>query len=423
MHICFVTKNDDISRMGTNDYGHILPTARQLAKLGHKIRIITWKPPTLEESFYEEENIIVDFIGVGHFKSVQEFPDLALKQIQNIQQQDPIDIVHSLDTKFKSLKKVFPKKPFALSYGVECTSMMDVFAKFSNTYADDFSALTSMIYASFWFLKKFFTEDYQLLSQADGILVTSPRQTLALDRYYLYATTRTYQIPLSLASGYFPKKEKSEKLMTKLGLESNSQVVISRDSFHDLKQTEFLLHAFEKVAIKKPRAKLLIIGDGTHFKAAERISLELALGNRVIFLGKLSKKTYLDYVNLGDIFIQLSGHTSGLGIALLEAMSQEKIVIGSEFSPISNFITDRVNGLLIRPGESESLTNYIIDIFENPNSYLEFGRQARTKVIETLDRKKLAQSTALAFESMIARNHKGFLRKLRRSECSPTINT
>lgn len=408
MHICFVTKNDDISRIGLNDYGHILPTARQLAKLGHSIRIITWKPQGADHASVSEDNIQVDFLGVGHFKSIQEFPDLALQKIQEVHNEKPLDIVHSLDTKFKSFKKYFPKKPFALSFGVECTSMMDVFARFSDTYASGLTALTSMLSASTWFLKRFFFEDYKLLQQADGILVTSPKQTLALDRYYLYATTRTYQIPLSLASGYFPKKEKNEKLMEKLKLGPNSQVVVARDSFHDIRQTEFLLNAFEQVAIKKPRARMLIIGDGTHFKAAERICLELALDGRVTFLGKISKKTYLEYINLGDVFIQLSGHTSGLGIALLEAMSQEKVVIGSEFSPISSFITDKVNGLLIRPGESESLTNYIIDIFENASSYAEFGRQARAKVIETLDRKKLAKNTAAAFESIIKRRQRKF---------------
>ncbi len=408
MHICFVTKNNDISKVGLNDYGQILPTARQLAHLGHKIRILTWKPQSSESPIYEEDHIQVDFLGVGHYRSIQEFPDLALKKIAEIQKTDPIDIVHSFDTKFKGFKKTFPKKPFALSFGVECTSMMDVFNKFSNAYASDLTALFSTITSSVWFLKKYFFEDYSMLKQADGILVTSPRQTLALDRYYLYASTRTYQIPLSLASGYFPKKEKNEKLMSKLSLDPNSQIVIARDSFHDFKQTEFLLYAFEQVAIKKPRTKLLIIGDGPHFKKAERTCLELALDNRVLFLGKLNKKVYMDYINLGDIFIHLSGHTSGLGVALLEAMSQEKIVIGSEFSPISNFITDHENGLLIRPGESEHLIKLIIDIFENPQNYQEFGRQARAKVIETLDRKKLALTTAHAFENIIKQKQKAF---------------
>ena len=100
MHICFVTKNDDISRIGLNDYGHILPTARQLAKLGHQIRIITWKPQGADHASISEENIDVDFLGVGHFKSIQEFPDLALQKILEIHKTKPLDIVHSLDTKF-----------------------------------------------------------------------------------------------------------------------------------------------------------------------------------------------------------------------------------------------------------------------------------------------------------------------------------
>lgn len=415
MHICFVTKNDDISRSSLNDYGHILPTARHLAKLGHKIRILTWKPQGFENNFYEEENIYINFLGVGHFYSVQEFPDLTLKKILEIHQEDPFDIVHSLDTGFKNLKKYFPKKTFALSYGVECTSMMDVFAKFSKTYGTDVPSLLSLFSATSWFLKKFFLEDHKLLMQADGVFVTSPKQALALERYYLFPITRTHQIPLSLASGYFPKREKNEKLMTQLSLPTNAQIVVARDSFHDLKQTEFLLRAFEKVAVKKARVRLLIIGDGTYFKEAERLCLELALDSRVTFLGKINKKIYLDYINLGDIFIQLSEYTSGLGISLLEAMSQEKIVIGSEFSPISNFISDRVNGLLIRPGESELLTNYIMDIFDSPQDYVEFGKQAREKVIETLNRKTLAQNTAQAFEKIIKHPRKKIDKRLTHS--------
>lgn len=410
MHICFVTKNNDISKTSFEDYGQILPTARHLARLGHTIQIITWKAQIPDKSTYEEEHIVVHFLAVGQFRSIQEFPDLTLKKLEEIQKKQPIDIVHSFDTPFKNFKKVFPKKPFALSFGVECTSMMDVFNKFSNSHTSDLSALLSVITSSLWFLKKYFLEDYFLLKQADGILVSSPRQTLALDRYYLYAMTRTYQIPLSLASGFFPKKEKNLKLMEKLSLDPNSQIVIARDSFHDFKQTEFLLYAFSKVAIKKPRSKLLIIGDGPEFKKAERTCIELALDNRVLFLGKLSKKVYMDYINLGDIFIHLSGHTSGLGVALLEAMSQEKIVIGSEFSPISNFITDHENGLLIRPGESDTLVKLIIDILENPQKFQEFGRQARAKVIETLDRKKLALTTSHAFENIVRLKQKSFWR-------------
>lgn len=399
MHICLVSKSNEISKQNITEYGHLLSTSRHLVKLGHKITIINWKS-SLSEKTYEEDSIKIYFLGVGHYKSVQEFPEMAMNLILEISEEIPIDVVHSFDTSFKNFRQKTKKKKIALSYGVECTSMMSVFSKFAETYTSDLKALSKLVKTSSWFLRKYFFEDYKLLKQADAIFVTSPKQALALERYYLYPSLHTYQIPLSLALGYFPIKQKKTEIMQELDLDYNSQIIVARDDFQDLSESKFLLEAFEKVAIRKPRAKLLVIGDGPEFKKAELACLQLALDSKVIFLGKITKKKYLDYVNLGDIFIQLTARSSGLGVSLLEAMSQEKIVIGSAFSPIANFITHDLNGFLIRPGEKEALTNMIIDIFEKPKKHKDLGLEARKKIIETLDRKSLALSAANAFQEI-----------------------
>lgn len=90
-----------------------------------------------------------------------------------------------------------------------------------------------------------------------------------------------------------------------------------------------------------------------------------------------------------------------MGQSLFEAMAQEKIVIGSEFSPISYFIEDRQDGYLIRPGEKEKLTQLIIKGFEKAEETLALGQNARSKIIQNFDRKALASHACLAFYQII----------------------
>lgn len=401
MHICFVTKSAPTTT-GPNEQGHILPMARQIIRLGHKVTILTWKTNLTDEEKYSEENIDVLFLGVGHYKTIKEFPKIASEKIFELHAKHPIDIVHSMDTPLDLINKSHRRRPFALSYGVETTSMMEVFTKFSKTYSPDWASWSALASSSAWFVKKYFFEDYKILKQADGIFVASPKQSIALDRYYLYPSLRTYQIPLGLATGFFPKKDKSKELMESLSLDYKSQVVVARNDMEDLSEMIFLLDAFERVAIKKTRAHLIIIGDGPYLKLAERHSLNLALADRVHFVGQLPRKKYVDYIALGDIFIQLNARTSGVGQSLFEAMAQEKVVIGSEFSPISYFIEDQKEGYLIRPGEKEKLTHLIIRIFERTDEFKEIGQNARSKIIENFDRKTLAANTCQAFQKIIA---------------------
>lgn len=400
LHICLVTKNAP-ANTGPSEQGHILPMARQFTKLGHKVTILTWKSTQLEQEVYNEDLLTLLFLGEGHYKSIKDFPEIAAEKINSLNSEQTIDIVHSLDTPFAQPQKLFKNRNFALSYGVEVTSMTEVFSKFVKTYSGDFSALKNMLSGTMLFLRQFLLKDYRLLRTADGVFVTSPKQSIALDRYYLYPSLRTYQVPISLATGFFSKKEKDPELLNSLGLDYKSQVIVARHDMEDIGEISFLLNVFEKVAVKKPRTHLLIIGDGPFMKEAEKRSLELALAGRVHFLGQLPRKQYVNYIALGDIFIQLDARTSGMGQSLFEAMAQEKIVIGSEFSPISYFIEDRKQGYLIRPGEKEKLTQLIIKSFEKADETLALGQNARTKIIQNFDRKALAAHACQAFYQII----------------------
>jgi glycosyltransferase involved in cell wall biosynthesis len=55
---------------------------------------------------------------------------------------------------------------------------------------------------------------------------------------------------------------------------------------------------------------------------------------------------------------------------MVEAMAQKKIIIGSEMSPTSDLIADGKDGFLIRPADSDYLSQLLLNIFFRRNTFI-----------------------------------------------------
>jgi glycosyltransferase involved in cell wall biosynthesis len=97
---------------------------------------------------------------------------------------------------------------------------------------------------------------------------------------------------------------------------------------------------------------------------------------------------------------------------MIEAMAQKKIVIGSELSPISEYITEKENGFLVRPADEETLVTLLSNIL-NPNNnsaesfdFAQIGEKARQKVLESFNRQKMIESLIEAYYEIIRKSSK-----------------
>jgi glycosyltransferase involved in cell wall biosynthesis len=164
------------------------------------------------------------------------------------------------------------------------------------------------------------------------------------------------------------------------------------------------LQAFQKVTIKKPNTRLIIVGNGPLRKEIEFEMLQFALGNRVIFTGAVKNTELTDYISLGDVLVDLSSRTSGFEPSMLEAMAQEKVIIGSEVSPIATVVEDGRDGFLIRPADINSLASLILDIFAENIMVTEIGSSARRKVVNLFDTEKMVDQTLNGYFKILQRS-------------------
>jgi 1,2-diacylglycerol 3-alpha-glucosyltransferase len=226
---------------------------------------------------------------------------------------------------------------------------------------------------------------------------------VTLERYYRYPDSRIFTVPFGLKIDDLSPRQKSGELMKKIGLPANAQIAVTITDMGDLAEMRYLLRAFEKVAVKKPAARLIIIGLGPLRKEIEFEVLYQALGSRVHFAGDLNSTALSEYISLADVFINLSARTSDVDQSLLEAMAQGKVIVGSEVSPLAAVVEDGVDGFLIRPADTITLSELMLRTFGHQINATEIGEKARLKVLNLFDSKKMLDLTLDAYTLSLRR--------------------
>ena len=129
--------------------------------------------------------------------------------------------------------------------------------------------------------------------------------------------------------------------------------------------------------------------------------LSLALGSKVLMLGALKPEEISDCISIADVFVNMSSRSTGFEPAMIEAMAQKKVIIGSEVSPISNIVEDGRDGFLLRPADTESLAHLLIEIFSGGLPTVDIGERACEKVTNLFDTRKMVQSIEEAYQKIL----------------------
>ena len=115
---------------------------------------------------------------------------------------------------------------------------------------------------------------------------------------------------------------------------ADSETIVSFGRFHVQKGYDFLIHSFSCVRATRPRARLLLVGDGPEAPRLRAMAAELGLSyggaeskSDVVFLGM--RQDPARYVRLGRVFV-LPSRYEGLPNALIEALATGIPIIASD---------------------------------------------------------------------------------------------
>ncbi len=399
LRICIVGSRFPILGRSIEE-GFLWPVAKGLVDRGHQITILSWQNahhrPTIKA-----EKIEAYFLGEAPNVRRKDFPEIALRKFTELHNREPFDLVHSLDEAGFLIARHRKEFGVASTFDVAATQMSHLFAIMAMSQETFGSLLRAGFAVAYKFLTSYYSKDHSLLKVADGMFVTTPLQGIALERYYMYPEFKTFRVAYGSEYVDLSPRERSDQLRQKLGIPLNSKNIVTVTDMTEIGEVLSLLRAFHTLVVKKPASRLIIVGNGPLFKDIEFETLNLVLGSKVIFTGAVSNEDLPDYINLGDVYVNLSSRTSGFEPSMLEAMALEKVVVGSEISPISTIIEDGVDGFLIRPADESTLVKRLTEMFTETVPSREMGAKAREKVLDLFNLDKMVDQLLAGFKKTL----------------------
>jgi len=104
----------------------------------------------------------------------------------------------------------------------------------------------------------------------------------------------------------------------------------------------------------------VIIGKGENLENLKKLSKEMGVEDRVLFLGEIDNKELYKYINMADLFVQPSIGHEAFGITLIEALSCGVPVIASDNGGMVDIIKNGENGFLFEINNKQDLKEKIL---------------------------------------------------------------
>lgn len=104
-----------------------------------------------------------------------------------------------------------------------------------------------------------------------------------------------------------------KKLRNDFGVKDNEILLLSLGRVAYEKNLQEIVDNFKKTVKTHPYLKLMIVGDGPYRKTLEKLTLELGVMDKVVFVGMVNPSKVHLYYQIGDIFVNAStSETQGL---------------------------------------------------------------------------------------------------------------
>ena len=181
-----------------------------------------------------------------------------------------------------------------------------------------------------------------------------------------------------------------DEVRRRWGLSPDDLVVGKVARLSDLKGHEFLFDAFEEVARREPRAKLLLVGDGWRRAEYERRVAESGLSARVVFAGLIPPQDVPAAIHAMDVLV----HTSlreGLARVLPQALLSGVPVVSYDVDGAREVVVPEETGVLLPPKDVTGLTAAILRLLGDAALRERLGRTGRERLTRAFDARLMVE--------------------------------
>ncbi|HFD32731.1 MAG TPA: glycosyltransferase family 1 protein [Gammaproteobacteria bacterium] len=351
--------------------------ARELAKLGHHVDVLTSKiKPQREQETIAGFNVYrvpswrkgIHDCGMRGAYSFLFFAGFKLQQLIRSNQYDILHYFFSLPTGLLSLLPGPHRRlPYIVSLRGSDVPHYDIYNKKLKVFH--------------WLLKPITKHIWQ-----KALKVVALSEGLKLTALETYPTQKIVIIPNGIEADLFKPAEKPLPITGQFKL-----ILVSR--LIERKGIQHVLQALSELNDKS--IKLLIVGTGSYETHLKELGKTLGLDDTVTFHGFCLRTELPKLYNRHDCFI-LPSMAESFGIVFAEAMACGLPIIGGRTGGVPDLIKSD-NGILVEPGNIEEIKNAILNMQASPAKRKKLGHNNRTKVVNYYNWKSIAEKYMLNY--------------------------
>lgn len=158
-----------------------------------------------------------------------------------------------------------------------------------------------------------------------------------------------------------------------------------------------LLRAFAQVMAQLPHAWLVIAGEGTLRPELEALAKELAVENRVRFLGQRGDVPAI--TRAADLYVS-SSWSEGLGTSVLEALAAGTPVVATQAGGVGEMVRDGETGWLIPERNPALLASTIIEALAHRDEAQKRARKGIARVHERFTVERMVEGNLAVYRSL-----------------------
>jgi glycosyltransferase involved in cell wall biosynthesis len=186
-------------------------------------------------------------------------------------------------------------------------------------------------------------------------------------------------VPTGIDLARFEPRPRDDGFRAAHGIGDTEALLVCVGRLDRYKGHDHLLDAFAKLARERPRARLVLVGDGRFRDALTARVRSAGLADRVCFTGALGDVR--PALAAADVFVQASDE-EGLPGAVLEAMAMGLPVVATDVGGTREAVEGGVTGLLVPARDAAALATAVTRLLDDPGLAARFASFGRKRVAE-----------------------------------------
>jgi glycosyltransferase involved in cell wall biosynthesis len=325
------------------------------------------------ESVEEQEGIST--IEVNMTRTITPFKDLkAVYQLYKVFKKEKPEIVHTHTPKAGTVGMLAAKLagvphrlhtiaglPLLEATGNK-RKLLDIVEKFTYRYA------TLVLPNSFGMRDIILEEKY---CKADKLKVIANGSSNGIDVDH-YDTSKV-------------SKEAQDKLKEELNIQPDDTVFIFIGRVVKDKGINELVEAFDSVSKDNPNAKLIVVGPSERHLDPIDAKTEKLLDNHQQIHAVGLIRDIRPYVAISDV-LTFPSYREGFPNVVLQANCMGKPCVVTDINGCNEIITDKFNGIIIPPKDTDTLKNVMHELLDNPEKLKIMASNSRQNIIDKYKR-------------------------------------